>query len=206
MVADKMKEITCPKCGYTFITYSKTGETHCGYCYSRIVFDKELCNRIKRERRNRMSLEQREKERKTKQLYYQKNREKIRRKWKEYYRENAEKIKEYVRQWREAHPDYMKKWRLLHRQKILQQKKLWYQQKKEERVRILGGKCQICGYDKCIAALVLHHLNQKEKERDKDWVKNDFDPSKYMLLCANCHEELHWKQNNISSELTWEKK
>ena len=35
---------------------------------------------------------------------------------------------------------------------------------KERVVYVLGGQCQCCGYDKCISALELHHLNPEEKE------------------------------------------
>lgn len=30
-----------------------------------------------------------------------------------------------------------------------------------------GGKCQKCGYDKCIRALAFHHINPKEKKFTK---------------------------------------
>lgn len=61
-----------------------------------------------------------------------------------------------------------------------------------------GGKCQKCGYDKCIQALDLHHLNPNEKDfniSDKniklDWeiIKKELD--KCILVCANCHREIH---------------
>lgn len=200
------KQVTCPECGYTFITKSKTGETHCGYCYSKIVFDRELLNRIRRERWRKLNSEQLERECEKRRLYYKRNRERLREKRREYYRLNAEKIKAYVKKWKEEHPNYIRNWRLLNREKVLQEKRLWYQKRKEERVKMLGGKCQICGYNKCIASLTLHHLNPEEKEREKDWIRDDFDPTKYMLLCSNCHEELHWKLKNTSLGLTLERK
>ena len=41
-------------------------------------------------------------------------------------------------------------------------------QKRREKIKELlveykGGKCEICGYDKCISALESHHLNPNEK-------------------------------------------
>lgn len=60
-----------------------------------------------------------------------------------------------------------------------------------------GGKCQICGYDKCEGALELHHLHQEKKSfgigdkgytRSWDKVKTELD--KCILLCANCHREI----------------
>ena len=61
-----------------------------------------------------------------------------------------------------------------------------------------GGKCQRCGYNKCSHALELHHLNPDEKEfsvSDRsirlDWelIKKELD--KCILICANCHREVH---------------
>ena len=60
-----------------------------------------------------------------------------------------------------------------------------------------GGKCQACGYDRCQAALELHHLDKSNKEfgigdkgytRSWDKVKTELD--KCILLCANCHREI----------------
>jgi 5-methylcytosine-specific restriction endonuclease McrA len=63
-----------------------------------------------------------------------------------------------------------------------------------------GGKCTICGYDKCLGALHFHHLNPKEKINT---VSNLFnykgkhaaheEAKKCVLLCSNCHNELHEK-------------
>lgn len=65
------------------------------------------------------------------------------------------------------------------------------------------NKCSICGYNKCSEALEFHHLNPKEKDfnlsdRDLilDWqiIKQELD--KCILVCANCHRELHSKGGN----------
>lgn len=64
-----------------------------------------------------------------------------------------------------------------------------------------GNQCEICGYNKCSAALELHHLNPSEKDfnlsdRDLslDWplIKKEVD--KCILICANCHREEHAKE------------
>ena len=76
-------------------------------------------------------------------------------------------------------------------------------QRRRDNIKILaieykGSKCQICGYDKHIGALEFHHLEPSSKEfgigakgytRSWDKVKNELD--KCILLCANCHRELH---------------
>lgn len=65
-------------------------------------------------------------------------------------------------------------------------------------VDYLGGKCNRCGYNKCIDALDFHHINPKEKDfnfsenghcRSWERVKKELD--KCELLCANCHREEH---------------
>ena len=63
-------------------------------------------------------------------------------------------------------------------------------------IEYLGGKCQNCGYDKSYGALDFHHKNPSEKDfcitGDKSFeiLKPELD--KCILLCANCHRELHY--------------
>lgn len=70
---------------------------------------------------------------------------------------------------------------------------------KQELVEYKGGKCEICGYDKCIDALEFHHLDPKEKEfgisngNIKSLEKLKKEADKCILLCSNCHRELHAK-------------
>lgn len=65
-------------------------------------------------------------------------------------------------------------------------------------VEYKGNKCQCCGYNNCLDALEFHHLNPNEKDfniSDRnltyDWekIKNELD--KCILVCANCHREIH---------------
>ena len=65
-------------------------------------------------------------------------------------------------------------------------------------VEYKGGKCCKCGYDKCLDALDLHHLNPAEKDfnlSDRnlslDWVEITPELDKCILVCANCHREIH---------------
>jgi hypothetical protein len=77
---------------------------------------------------------------------------------------------------------------------------------KEWRVRIrervvisLGGKCCICGYARCARSLAAHHLEEHQKsfsigEATKScmaWVKLVVELRKCVLLCHNCHGEVH---------------
>lgn len=76
---------------------------------------------------------------------------------------------------------------------------------KEKAVKLFGGKCTKCGYDKCIAALDFHHVDKTKKEfnifgaNKKSWIKMLEELKKCILLCSNCHREHHWNewQNEI---------
>lgn len=61
-----------------------------------------------------------------------------------------------------------------------------------------GGKCQLCGYFRCISALDLHHIDEKTKEFSmsvrgltRSWEKIKAEADKCVLVCANCHREIH---------------
>ena len=67
---------------------------------------------------------------------------------------------------------------------------------KRQLVEYKGGKCQICGYDKCQEALEFHHLDPNEKSFQISGGTKSFESlkpevDKCVLLCANCHRELH---------------
>ena len=71
---------------------------------------------------------------------------------------------------------------------------------KEELVKYKGGKCEICGYDKCLGALEFHHLNPEEKDftmssSNKYYSLEDMkkEVDKCILVCANCHREIHYE-------------
>lgn len=68
-----------------------------------------------------------------------------------------------------------------------------------EYIQILGGSCSIYGYKKNFAALEFHHFNPSDKDFQLDSrrlsntnmesIKQEL--KKCILLCANCHRELH---------------
>ena len=71
-----------------------------------------------------------------------------------------------------------------------------YRKMKEKAVEYKGGKCKFCGYKKCLRALQFHHINPSEKDftisgRNWKWEKIIGELDKCILLCANCHSELH---------------
>ena len=76
-----------------------------------------------------------------------------------------------------------------------------YRQKlKEDLVKYKGGECQICGYHKCLEALEFHHLDPAKKDfsisssdvLSYDKMKEEVD--KCILVCANCHREIHHEE------------
>ena len=61
-----------------------------------------------------------------------------------------------------------------------------------------GGSCVLCGYNRCINALDLHHLDASQKEFGissggitRSWTRVQAEADKCILVCANCHREIH---------------
>lgn len=71
------------------------------------------------------------------------------------------------------------------------------QKKKERLIDCCGGKCAICGYDKCSSALEFHHTNPLEKDfaisnlPHCSFEKALAEIQKCIMVCANCHREIH---------------
>lgn len=73
---------------------------------------------------------------------------------------------------------------------------LWRKRTKIKLIEYKGGKCEICGYDRCNRALEFHHKNPSEKDftisgrsLSFDRLKDEVD--KCLLVCSNCHSEIH---------------
>jgi len=69
---------------------------------------------------------------------------------------------------------------------------------KVKSIEYKGGKCEKCGYDKCVDALEFHHLDSSQKDFGisasgitRSFEKMKIELDKCILLCANCHRELH---------------
>lgn len=60
-----------------------------------------------------------------------------------------------------------------------------------------GGKCMFCGYKKYQGALDLHHMKGVknftigESGYQNSWAKIKDELDKCVLVCSNCHRELH---------------
>ena len=67
---------------------------------------------------------------------------------------------------------------------------------KERAVALLGGRCHICGYDKCPSAFDFHHPDPRTKDftisNRTVWSEAlERELRKTVLLCATCHREVH---------------
>jgi hypothetical protein len=76
------------------------------------------------------------------------------------------------------------------------QRKRW-RDRKRKAVELMGGKCQKCGYNKNLSCFDFHHLDPSQKEvgwnkmRQWKWDKTIEELKKCILLCRNCHGEIH---------------
>lgn len=69
---------------------------------------------------------------------------------------------------------------------------------KEMAIEYKGGKCCICGYKRCNSAFDFHHLDEKNKKfglglngLTRSWERTRQEIDKCILVCANCHREIH---------------
>lgn len=77
--------------------------------------------------------------------------------------------------------------------------------RKIELIELKGGKCERCGYNKNLSALEFHHIDSNNKSFNIDGrnlANKSFDEllnesNKCILLCANCHREIHHEDYNL---------
>jgi hypothetical protein len=74
----------------------------------------------------------------------------------------------------------------------------WRKRTKLKALEYKGGKCVACGYSRCMRALKFHHLDPDEKEfgisrkgNTRAWEKIRAELDKCLLVCGNCHDEIH---------------
>jgi 5-methylcytosine-specific restriction endonuclease McrA len=75
---------------------------------------------------------------------------------------------------------------------------------KDLAIQYKGGKCQICGYSKYNGALDFHHTDPTTKKfglslsgLTRSWEKTKEELDKCVLVCTNCHREIHAGVVNI---------
>lgn len=112
-----------------------------------------------------------------------------------YYQRNKETIKKRVKEFNEKvrnNPNLLEKRKKYYRE--------YWRKLREELVRAMGNKCEICGYNQYFEILEFHHKKGR-KETKHYWGKEALSyhrikkiPEDLMLLCANCHREKHLKK------------
>jgi transposase len=73
----------------------------------------------------------------------------------------------------------------------------WRRRAKRRLIDAAGGRCVLCGYDRCPGALHFHHLDPAEKRytlscagHTRSFAEALAEAKKCVLLCANCHAEV----------------
>ena len=77
--------------------------------------------------------------------------------------------------------------------------KAWRSRTKENLINGFGGACQLCGYKKCPSSLAFHHKVPSEKDFSfgairaniRSWDRIVEEIKKCVMLCHNCHCEVH---------------
>jgi len=68
---------------------------------------------------------------------------------------------------------------------------------KKKAVEYKGGKCHLCGYDRCTSALEFHHVDRSMKEfsfsgnHSVSWKRMKAELDKCICVCCLCHREIH---------------
>lgn len=78
---------------------------------------------------------------------------------------------------------------------------------KEMVVEYKGGKCIVCGYKKYVGAFDLHHAGDSKKKfglssdgLTRSWIRVKKEADKCILVCANCHREIHGGVSQLPKE------
>jgi hypothetical protein len=97
-------------------------------------------------------------------------------------------MRNYFKQWRENNPEKEKAHSAKEHQRRVRARNYILSEAKKD-------GCVVCGYNKCRTALDLHHIDPSEKEnligkiRGIQGMKDEI--QKCVVLCKNCHAELH---------------
>jgi hypothetical protein len=77
--------------------------------------------------------------------------------------------------------------------------KRWRKSTKQRMVEAMGGGCVVCSYRRCESSLAFHHLEPAHKDlsfgavrsNPQSWKKLVEELRKCVLVCHNCHGEIH---------------
>lgn len=88
---------------------------------------------------------------------------------------------------------------VIRKMKVKANVQAWRERLKQKLVDYKGGKCERCGYNKCLSALHFHHTDPNIKDfgigmiraNPKSWDSIIAEVDKCIMVCANCHAEIH---------------
>jgi len=128
----------------------------------------------------------------------------------QHYIKNKDKIDLHNKQWSLKHKEEKRlqdqQRYLNNKEEIKKQCKQRYLDYKQKLLKFKKNGCMVCGYNKCSRALEFHHLDPSKKEhtianiRSKDTLTTELD--KCVLLCSNCHQEVHDGLLDLSTHLS----
>ena len=90
--------------------------------------------------------------------------------------------------------EYQRRYNRANRAKITDASRMKRRRIKETLVSENGGKCFFCGYNRYIGALEFHHKDPSQKDFHISQTginKAREESKKCVLVCSNCHMELH---------------
>jgi hypothetical protein len=81
-------------------------------------------------------------------------------------------------------------------------------ERKRKLLKLKGGECGLCGYNKNSAAMEFHHINPENKLFQLDlrslsnrkWRDVEAEAGKCILLCSNCHAEHHNPECDLNEQ------
>jgi hypothetical protein len=101
----------------------------------------------------------------------------------------------HSQRWRKTHPEVERRYA---KKKKIRNKLKWKEIIDTRKMNF----CSICRYNKCFAAIHFHHKNGKEKIEGMSnyfhrapTLQRIWELDKCVALCANCHAELHDREN-----------
>jgi len=137
--------------------------------------------------------------------HYLKNKERLNKKHREYYYKNKGKRTKKINEYQQENHDYLnqkkREYNLTHKEETKIRNKKYHAERKKLIHNLKINGCSICGYNTYDSCLEFHHINPQDKSfnlkaenmsHPSDKIINEF--YKCILLCKNCHFEIHAKE------------
>jgi hypothetical protein len=195
----------CPYCGkektnnafYLRMYKKKDGSisTYCSYacklCIPKIrrkKYHSDENYRRKRLEENRIcKMKNREKYLKKRREWRLKNKDRINQKQRDFYKKHKKEIFEKRKKYFQDHKDY-----------YYQKRKEWYERTREELIKLLNGKCVVCGETNKDFLEFDHIKPINSHKRENNLLEIKKHPEKFQLLCANHHRRKTRNESRMS--------